>query len=230
MANDRRAAKLGALTLRWLSTGGKNVRKGFTTALRLVAATAIVAVALPGAASAGLLSTEDPAYCDPNVGQDFARWADLANYRLSPGGAFEAGAPSWALSGGAKAVSGNEPFKLRSGSRSLYLPKGAVATSPTTCFSFGDWHARFVVRNTGSSSAELEVDILVHDALGILSVLDGGTIRAGSSWAPSPRISALISNIGALAGTEAISIRLKAHGTRAAFYVDDLFVDPLKKS
>jgi hypothetical protein len=230
MADHRRVVRLREHSLCGGFYGRKNVRKGFAARGRLVSATAMVALALPGAASAASLGTDDPAYCDPDVGQDFARWADPAYYRLSPGGTFEAGTPSWGLSGGAKAVAGNEPFKLRSGSRSLYLPKGAVATSPRTCFSFGDWHARFVVRNTGSSSAQLEVDILVYDALGILSVLDGGTIRAGSAWAPSPRISALISNVGALAGTEAISVRLKAHGTRAAFYVDDLFVDPLKKS
>lgn len=195
-----------------------------------MAAAAAAALALPGGASAGLLSTESAAYCDPDVRQDFSRWGDSAYYRLAPGGAFE-GTPAWKLSGGAKLVSGNEPFKLRSGSRSLYLPAGATATSPTTCFSFGDWHARFVVRNTGASSAQLEVDILVHNLTGVLSVLDGGTIRAGSTWAPSPRISALISNVGGLLGTtNAISIRVKAHGTGAAFGIDDLFVDPLKKS
>ena len=75
------------------------------------------------------------------------------------------------------------------------------------------------------------MDIVVHNLLGVLSVLDGGTIRAGSTWAPSPRISALVSNANGLLGTaKAISIRVKARGTRAAFAIDDLFVDPLKKS
>ena len=207
------------------------MRKGFGTKARLVLATTIAALALPGGASAGLLWTDNPAYCDPSVGQDFSRWGDTANYRLAPGGAFEAGNPAWRLSGGAKVAAGNEPFQLRSGSRSLYLPAGAVATSPTTCFSFGDWHARFVVRNAGATSGQLEVDIVVHSLVGVLSVLDGGTIRAGSTWAPSPRISALISNLGGLLGTvKAISVRVKARGTGAAFMIDDLFVDPLRKN
>lgn len=205
------------------------MRNGIGTKVRFVAATAFAALAVPGAASAKLLTTEDAAYCDPQVGQDFARWGDSAYYRLAPGGAFESGNPSWKLGNGAKVVSGNEPYKLRSGSRSLYLPAGAIATSPTTCFAFGDWHARFVVRNTGSSSAQLEVDILVYNLLGVLSIVDGGTIRAGSTWAPSPRMSALVSNVGGLLGTTtAIAVRVKAKGSGAAFSVDDVFIDPLK--
>jgi hypothetical protein len=211
--------------------GRKNVRNGIGTKVRFVAATAIAALAVPASASGGLLKTDEAAFCDPEVGQDFARWGDSSYYRLAPGGAFESGHPAWKLANGAKTVAGNEPFKLRAGSRSLYLPAGAVATSPTTCFAFGDWHARFVVRNKGASSAQLEVDILVYNLTGLLSVLDGGTIRAGSTWAPSPQISALVSNVGGLLGTTtAIAVRLKAKGSGAAFSVDDVFVDPLKKS
>jgi len=198
------------------------------TKVRIFLAAAIVALGLTGSASAGLLSTGEASYCDPEVGQDFARWGDSAYCRLSPGGAFDGG-PSWSLAGGAKVVTGNEPFKLRPGSRSLQLPAGSTATSPTTCFAFGDWHARFVVRNTGSASARLEVDIVVRNLLGLLSIVDGGTIVAGSTWAPSPRMSALVSNVGGLLGTTtAVSLRLKAHGAGAKFQVDDVFLDPFK--
>ena len=189
---------------------------------------AAVALVVPSAGGAGLLSTGSAEYCDPEIGQDFARWGDSAYYRLAPGGSFDGG-PGWALAGGAKVAAGNEPFNLRTGTRSLLLPAGSTATSPTTCFAFGDWHARFVVRNTGSTSAQLEVDILVRNLLGVLSVVDGGTIRAGEKWAPSPRISALVSNVGGLLGTtNAVSIRLKARGAGAKFQVDDLFLDPFK--
>ena len=97
------------------------------------------------------------------------------------------------------------------------------------CFSFGDWHSRFVVRNTGASGASLEVDIVVRNLLGLLNVVDGGTITADGEWAASPRMSAAVSNVGALLGTStAVSIRLRARGSGAAFQVDDVFLNPLR--
>ena len=211
------------------------MRNGIGTTVRGIIGVAALAVALaaPGAANAGvltgILSTESASYCDPEVRQYFSAWGDQAWYRLVPGGRFE-GTHGWSLAGGAKVVSGNEPWylKSRSDSRSLFLPAGATATSPTTCFDFGDWHARFLVRNTGSSSATLEVQILVRSLVGVLSVLDGGTIKAGGTWKPSPTIGALVTNLGGLTGTEAVSFRLRAKGTGAAFQVDDVFLDPFR--
>ncbi len=198
--------------------------------LRSLTVFALLAAALtfPGGAGAQLLTTDEASDCDPNTSQAFARWGDTAFYRLAPGGGFE-GTSSWSLANGAKTVAGNEPFGLVPGRRSLSLPAGAVATSPTMCFAFGDWHARFLVRNTGSTSARLEVDVLVHSLLGVVSTLDGGELQAGSKWAPSPRMSALLTNVGGLAGsTKAISFRLRARGSGAAFQVDSFFLDPFK--
>ena len=144
-----------------------------------------------------------------------------------PGGSFESGSPSWTLSGGAKLVSGNERFDVVPGTRSLYLPSGATATSPTMCFTFGDWHARFFARNSGNTSANLDVDILVPSLLGVVSVLDGGSVRADGTWDPSPRIERAAHERGRPARpTRAVSFRLKASGTGAAFQVDDVFLDP----
>jgi hypothetical protein len=196
--------------------------------LLATAATAFALIA-PGAASAGLLTTGAASDCNPEVSQVFAPWGDSANYRLVPGGSFESGSPSWALSGGAKLVSGNERFNVIPGTRSLYLPSGSTATSPTMCFTIGDWHARFFTRNTGNTNANLEVDILVPSLLGVVSVLDGGYVKADGTWDPSPRVSAALSNVGGLLGlTRAVSFRLKARGTGAEFQVDDVFLDPFR--
>jgi len=211
------------------------VRKGIGTKKArgiLGLATLVVALAAPGAANAGLLtgilSTGSASYCDPDVSQYFAPWGDSAWYRLVPGGTFE-GSHGWSLSGGAKVVSGNEPWRVKSktDSRSLYLPAGSTATSPTTCFDFGDWHARFFVRNARSGGT-LEVDILVRSLVGVLSVLDGGYVKADGTWDPSPEVSALVTNVGGLLGTKAVSFRLKAKGSGAAFQVDDVFLDPFR--
>ncbi len=190
----------------------------------LALAAAAFALLAPGTAGAGLLSTGTASSCDPDVSQAFEDWGDTASYRLLPGGSFEGGA-SWSLSGGAKVVSGNEPFGLEDGTRSLLVPAGATAISPTVCFAFGDLHSRFVVRTTGGSG-KLEVDVMVKSLLGLLSVLDGGTVSADGTWDPSPRVSALVTNVGGLLTTKAISLRFHAQG--ASFQVDDVYLDPFR--
>jgi hypothetical protein len=186
------------------------------------------AFAAPGTAQAGLLWTDAADDCNPEIAQRFARWNDLAYYRLSPGGAFE-GTTEWRLANGARTTNGNEPFYVNSSAdtRSLLLPAGAVATSPTMCFAFGDWHARFFLRKAGAGSGKVEVDILVRNLLGILSVLDGGTVTADGTWDPSPRTSALVSNVGGLLGlSSSVALRFRAHGT--AFQLDDVYLDPFR--
>lgn len=204
-------------------------RIGIKTALTfaLAAVLLLAAFAAPAPASAGLLTTGTATECDPNTAQVFRPWGDSAYYRLAPGGSFDSG-PSWSLAGGARLVTGNEPYKLTAGTRSLYLPAGSTATSPAMCFGWGDWHARFMVRNPGAAG-RLEVDILVRSLLGVVSVLDGGTIRADGTWDPSPEMSALLTNLGGLLSlTKSISFRLQAKGTGAQFQVDSVFLDPFR--
>jgi len=143
---------------------------------------------------------------------------------LTPGGSFEDGTPSWALSGGAKIVSGNESFFLNSkyDRKSLYMPSGSSATSPTMCFAAGDWHLRFV----GKGSGRIRVTVTVNSLLGVVSVLDGGTVRADGTWSPSPEVSLLLSNVGGLLTTKAISLRFTA--SDGASQIDDVYLDPWK--
>jgi hypothetical protein len=176
----------------------------------------------------GLLSPSGSALpCDTNSRQVFLPWRDTSYYVLMPGGSFE-GTHGWTLTGGAKVASGNEPFHVngRSDSRSLYLPAGSSATTPATCFAFADWHMRFFALNSGSRSGTLEVDVIVKGLLGVVSILDGGRISAGSQWSPSPQVSLLLTNVGALLTTNAISLRFRPIGSNAAFRLDDVYLDP----
>jgi len=142
-----------------------------------------------------------------------------------PGGSFEHGAPAWTLTNGAATTPGNEPFKTEgNGSRSLYLPSGSSALSPTGCFEFGDWHSRFFVR--GDGRGRLEVDVVVKSLLGVLTLLDGGSVTASSEWRPSPRIGMLVCNVTGLLGTKAVSLRFRA--VNGSFQVDDVYLDPWK--
>lgn len=182
----------------------------------------LAALAIP--ADAGLLGTGSASYCDPFSSQVFKPWGDSSNYMLTPGGSFEDGTPSWKLSGGAKIISGNESYFIHSKNdrRSLYMPAGSTASTPSMCFAAGDWHLRFV--NTGSG--QIRVAVTVNSLLGVVSILDGGTVSGNGTWKPSPKVGLLLTNVTGLLTTQAISIRLTATGGPAQ--VDDLYLDPFK--
>jgi hypothetical protein len=190
---------------------------GLTGLLALLAALAIPA-------DAGLLGTGSASYCDPFSSQVFKPWGDSSNYMLTPGGSFEDGTPTWKLSGGAKIISGNEPYYVHSKNdrRSLYMPAGSTASTPSMCFAAGDWHLRFV--NTGSG--QIRVAVTVNSLLGVVSILDGGTVSGSGTWKPSPKVGLLLTNVTGLLTTKAISIRLTASG--GASQVDDVYLDPFK--
>jgi len=178
--------------------------------------------ALPS--NAGLLWTERASYCDPNTSQAFDRFGDGANYMLTPGGSFEQGTPDWDLNGGARVTRGNESYFLngRGDDDSLYMPSGSSATSPTMCFAAGDWHLRFV----GKGSGRVHVTVQVDSLLGLVSILDGGTVSPDGTWSPSPRVGLLLSNVGGLLTTKAIALKLTARN--GSVQIDDVYLDPWK--
>ena len=155
----------------------------------------------------------------------FSRFGDYNNYVLVPGGAFESGNPAWKLAGGAKVVRGNESFYVhgRYDQQSLSLPNGSTATSPAMCFAPGDWHFRFFVSGSGS----VRVKVVVRSLLGVLSTLDGGTVKAGSTWKPSPEVELLLTNVCGVLATDSLSLRLTpTSGSNVR--VDDVYLDPWK--
>ena len=136
----------------------------------------------------GLVSSADtPDVCETSLSQPFARWGDSNYYVLVPGGSFEPGTPAWKLGAGARIVLGNEPFYVHSKSDrySLDVPAGVTVTTPPMCFQLGDWHARLFATGGGT----IKVKVVVKSLLGVLSILDGGTIQGSSTWQPSPRSS-----------------------------------------
>jgi hypothetical protein len=203
-------------------------RKAAILLVTALAALAALAATTAPSAEGGLIGTGAASGCDTAASHPFEAWGDNANYLLVPGGSFEAGGPAWALSRGAYVGPGNEPFHTEGdgGNRSLYLLPGATATSPTSCFAFGDWHARFFVRGAGLRSGRLEVDVVVRSLLGVLTVLDGGAVAPNGEWRPSPRIGMLVCNVTSLLGTKAVSLRFRA--VNAAFQIDDVYIDPWK--
>jgi hypothetical protein len=200
--------------------------------LLIVTAAFFALLGAPTAQASGLLSgvlpglvspSDTPDVCDTSVGQPFARWGDNNYYVLVPGGAFEDGGAGWKLSGGAKVVRGNESFYVHAAADrySLDLPDGSSATSPPMCFAPGDWHFRFFAADYGT----VRVKVVVKSLLGIVSTLDGGTVKAGSTWRPSPDVELALTNICGILATDSVSIRLTPTGG-SDLRVDDIYLDP----
>jgi hypothetical protein len=195
-------------------------------ALCALAPAAPANASLLGGVLPGLVSPSDtPATCDTSASQPFARWGDSRHYVLVPGGSFETGATGWNLSGGAKVVSGNEPFYVHSSSdrHSLYMPAGSSATTPPMCFGMGDWTMRYFSVGTGT----VRVKIVVKSLLGVLSVLDGGSVSTGSTWKPSGDVRMLLTNVTGLLATDSISLRFVPANT-TGLRMDDVYLDPWK--
>jgi hypothetical protein len=189
----------------------------------------IAALFLSSTAKAGVVGTGAASYCDSTSTKAFSQFGDSSNYARLFNGGFENGSYGWGLSGGAKVVSGNEPYYLsgnKADSHSLSLPSGSSASSGTVCFALGDWHLRFMMKRL-SSSGGLRVQVVVPSLLGLVSVLDGGTVSGSGSWAPSPRMALLLSNVTSLLGTNAVAFRFTAVNG-GSFQMDDVYLDPWK--
>ena len=182
-----------------------------------------IAMAMGAApASAGLGLT-----CPSATSTPFAGWKDYANYVFAPDGGFESGGSGWTLSGGARAVPGNESFYVHSSSDkvSLSLPAGGSATSPPMCISLFSSKMRFLVR--GDSGSSVKVQIVYRGLLScVLGILDGGTVSAGGTWKPSPEVGMLGGVLPLL--TSSVSFRFTAVGGAAG--IDDVYLDPMKSS
>jgi hypothetical protein len=190
-----------------------------------LAATAVATGALAApAAQAGLLTGKGAAYC-PLTTQAFGQWGDSSYYRLAAGGSFE-GTVSWTISGGAGSTAGNEPFYANAAddTQSLLLPAGAVATSPASCVDASSVKLRLFTKGTG----RVRVSVVSRDLLGVLSVLDGGVVTAGTTWEPSPEISMRLTSVGALLTINSVQVRVTA--VDGPVQVDDVFIDPFKST
>jgi hypothetical protein len=195
--------------------------------LIICAAAAVSLAATAATARADLL----PGLLGGNCGATapvFAPWGDRAGYYFARNGGFESGSTGWTLSGGAAVVSGDEPWNLSGpGSHSLLVPTGGSAAI-NVCYGLTYPAVRFLVAGR-NGPAVVHVRVIARGLLGVLAVLDGGTFTAGSTWAPSPKLSTLFSALSAPLGSKSLQLQFTVESGAATF--DDLFVDPfLSKS
>jgi hypothetical protein len=165
--------------------------------------------------------------------QVFSPWGDQANYVLAPDGGFEAGGSGWQLNRGATVVEGNESYFLNDAadSKSLSLPAGSSAVSPPVCMALDTPSFRLVARNSGDPSSQLRVEA-VYKLLGLIRTKTAGTLRAGSTWAPTQSVSTVLT-LSTIVGTlipSAIEIRFTPLDSSGKWQVDDVYIDPFRRS
>lgn len=163
----------------------------------------------------------------------FSPWGDQRNYVLAPDGGFEAGGSGWQLNRGAAVVEGNESYYLNDAadSKSLSLPAGSSAASPAVCMSIDTPSFRLVARNTGDPSSQLRVEAS-YKLLGLIRTKTAGTLRADSAWAPTQSVSTVLT-LSTIVGTlipSAIEIRFTPLDSKGQWQVDDVYIDPFRRS
>jgi hypothetical protein len=194
---------------------------------RLVLAGTVIALALSSAtaAKADLL----PGLLGGNCGSTsrvFSPWGDLGSYYFASNGGFESGANGWSLPRGAGVVAENEPFFVH-GARDRYalsVPAGATVTTPALCYGVLYPTSRLFARSTTGESGTIRVRVQVRSLLGLLTVLDLGTLNVGPEWSPTPVHLQLGAALAALVGSKTMQVQFIPS---TGVLIDDLYVDPL---
>ena len=174
--------------------------------------------------------------CGDTSTQPFLRFLDPLPYTLAPDGGFEAGAAGWTLSGGARVVSGNEPFGLSAGSSSLSLPERSSATSPPMCVGLLLPIVRFAATG-GELLSSLKVEVLYQNAFGRTSSIEllPGALPSGSRWAPTLpllQLGGLLNAVTLNGLTTDVQFRFTPRGVFGGgnWRIDSVYVDPWKGS
>jgi hypothetical protein len=193
---------------------------------------ALFAVAVPTAGAASLTSVLNGAVLslspvttgtDPCQGhvlsQPFLPWNDANEYFPVADGSFESGAAGWQFSGGAKIVSGGEPFL--GGTQALDLPAGAKATAPATCINLLSPTVRMFAAGSGSVTVSV---ISMNKTFGV------GTIYSNGTWAPTSTFLLVTNVLALLSPTGASSATFVFTSTSGDVKLDDVFVDPYRRT
>lgn len=196
----------------------KHLRVVFGACAAVVVAVA-AAIATPPA-HAGLLSCGSTTH-------PFTRWDDNNPYYAFQNNDFELGSAGWALSGGARVVSGNDPYFIDGpGSYSLYLPSGSSALSPKVCVNLFSPYARMMAIDESGTDRGLNAQVIYYGLLGnVLGIFNFATFSPADhrEWLPSDPAPAAL-NVPVLVAYA--RIKLTPSGFGSDWQVDDAFVDP----
>jgi len=194
-----------------------------------VAATMVTTLGLAGSASAGVL-VESPAECpEQSLAQVFAPWGDRSWYTQVPNGGLEHGANGWSLTGSARVVAGNEPWKVSGpGASSVRIPSGSSALSPPLCVGVEHPTIRFFAKKNSGLLSTLSVSAQIKTSLGLTVELPFGVLVGGSQWKPSPAY-LYLGNLLTLLPGQYTEMRFRFTPLLGGdWQVDDVYVDPYR--
>ena len=200
---------------------------------RLVLA-AITAMAMTGTlaspASAGILTASATDCGDEALSQPFAQFGDRANYKLVRNGSFEVGTGGWTLTGKAKVVAGNEPWKVGGSNhgKSLVLPAGSSAISPVSCVGLAEPTLRFFAKKNRApllGISTLAVSVYVKTSLGLVVPVPVGVVLGNGQWKATPPM-LIVANLLPLLPGDRTPVAFQFTPLLGDWQIDDVYVDP----
>ena len=203
---------------------------GFIRRAMLAAvAASVVAMAFASTASAGILTASATNCGDETLSQPFARFGDQAQYKAVKGGSFEGSLDGWSLTGKARVVSGNEPWKVGGSThaKSLVLPQGSSAITPTVCVGLKEPTLRlFAKRNSGLLGiSTLAVSVYVKTSLGLVVPVPVGVVLGNGQWNATPQM-LIVANLLPLLPGDRTPVAFQFTPVLGEWQIDDDYVDP----
>jgi hypothetical protein len=192
-------------------------------ALAVLSSAITIACVSGSSAQAALISTG--ACNSATLSHPFARWGDQNSYELVSGGDFEGSLSGWTLRGGARTVSGSEPYGVTGhvGGYSLSLSAGGSAQSPFTCVNASNPTFRFLAKNANLLSTVV-VQVVYKTLLGEVA-LPLGAVALSTKWSPTlPMLTGSVV-VGVLSGGTA-QAALRFTALTGSTQIDDVFIDP----
>ena len=178
-------------------------------------------------ANAGLLGTGPASYCDPVSIDGVQALGDGSNYMLTPGGCFEGGTTELEAHRRGEGHVGNEPYFIHCEERQRFAVYACRVLGHDADDVLRRRRLAHALRRPRlERSSTLRVAVTVNSLLGLVSILDGGTVSSNGTWKPSPKVGLLLTNVGGLLTTKAISLRFTA--TNGTTQIDDVYLDPCK--
>jgi hypothetical protein len=201
--------------------------------MRRVVVAAISAVAMTGAiaapANAGILTAPAKDCGDESLSQPFAQFGDNAQYKAVQGGSFEGSLADYTLIGGAKVVSGNEPWKVGGSNhgKSLVLPAGSSVITPTSCVGLAEPTLRFFAKKNSGLLSTLVVSVYVKTSLGLVVPVPVGVLLGNGQWKASPKM-LIVANLLPLLPGDRTPVAFQFTPLLGSWQIDDVYVDPFR--
>jgi hypothetical protein len=195
----------------------------------LLAAALATATLVSGTAQAATIANPYNCAPQPTLTTSFSTWSDYNLYTPVPNAGVESGATGWTLTGAATVVSGNEPWKIGGVSHrfALDLPAGSSAVTAPLCIDETYPHFRLFVRNAGSLTSALKIEVLYFDAKGnIVNTKPVDYKTVSTAWQPTGMVGISVFTPKTTVAAAPVAFRFTPTTKDGHFQIDDVYVDP----